>query len=146
MTAVVAQPMTRRQVPVRRVSGRRRSVPQGSVRPRVRVATATAPDVRRAHPAAPSGRPAGTPAPSLRRGALPEHLQLSPRPTQGAGRLGSPGTASGWRLTDRAIRLIFAVLVTLMLTSLAVVVVKLVQVTSPTATTIATTVSGAVAR
>lgn len=145
MTAVVAQPMTRRQVPVRHVSGRRGSVRQGSVRPTVRVATTTAPDVRRAHPAAPSGRPAGTPAPSLRRGALPEHLQLSPRTTQGAGRLGSV-TASGWRLTDRAIRLIFAVLVTLMLTSLAVVVVKLVQVTSPTATTIAATVSGAVAR
>lgn len=139
MTAVLAQPTTRRQIPERQIPERQIPVRQVRVRrAAVRLAATAAPDVRREHPVAPARRPAGPPAPSLRRGALPDRLRVEAIPV-GPATLSapspacstSPAAAGGWRLTDRAIRLILAVLVIVMLASLAVVVGKLIQVTSP---------------
>lgn len=94
----------------------------------VRMTATTAPDVRRPHPGAPCGRPGGAPAPTLRRGAMPEHLRpLTPVSRQPIG----SSQATAWRLTDRAIGLMLAIIAVLMLTSIAVVVAKAVQVTSP---------------
>lgn len=100
---------------------------------RVNMTTTTAPDVRRAHPATRSRRPGGAPAPTLRRGALPEQL----RPVAGPGPALAP-VAPSWRLTDRAIGLIMAVLALLMLASFGAVVAKAIQVTGATSSYTAT--------
>lgn len=121
--AAVAAPMSRRSTGVPPVSASplvRRQV-------RVRVTATTAPDVRRAHPAAPSRRPGGAPAPALRRGAIPEQL----RPAAPVAIPSQAARTTPWRLTDRAIGLIMAVVFLLVLTSVAVVVGKAIQVTSP---------------